>query len=183
MKGKSCLVVLIGTSTAGRRWVNHEITKAWNDGKGVLGIYIHNLKNLAGQQSLKGSNPFTGQTIKASGVFSGPSSRHTTRPSATAKRSTITSKRTSRVGWSRLSRSATTSPPEESRWHAACSTVLTTSATGSVSSRSSRSGRSAGQPLLSSNRWEEVTGGSDRGIKRWIDEQMERKSCAVVLIG
>jgi hypothetical protein len=68
MKGKSCLVVLIGTSTAGRRWVNHEITKAWNDGKGVLGVYIHNLKNLAGQQSLKGSNPFTGHTIKASGA-------------------------------------------------------------------------------------------------------------------
>ena len=44
-------------------------------------------------------------------------------------------------------------------------------------------GTLAGQPLLSSNRWEEVTGGSDRGIKRWIDEQMERKSCAVVLIG
>jgi hypothetical protein len=41
----------------------------------------------------------------------------------------------------------------------------------------------AGQPLLSSNRWEEVTGGSDRGIKRWIDEQMEKKSCVVVLIG
>jgi hypothetical protein len=40
-----------------------------------------------------------------------------------------------------------------------------------------------GQPLLTSNRWEEVTGGSDRGIKRWIDEQMEGKSCVVVLIG
>jgi hypothetical protein len=68
IKGKSCLVVLIGTSTAGRRWVDHEITKAWNGGKGVLGVHIHNLKNLAGQQSRKGSNPFTGHTIEGSGA-------------------------------------------------------------------------------------------------------------------
>jgi len=67
MKGKSCVVVLIGSSTAGRRWVNYEITKAWNDEKGVVGVYIHNLKNLAGLQSSKGDNPFTGITIKGSG--------------------------------------------------------------------------------------------------------------------
>ena len=44
MKYKSCLVVLIGSETANRPWVDYEIRKAWNDGKGVLGIYIHNLK-------------------------------------------------------------------------------------------------------------------------------------------
>lgn len=68
MKGKSCLVVLIGTSTAKRRWVNYEITNAWNAGKGVVGVYIHNLKNLAGQQSSKGSNPFTSHTIQGTGA-------------------------------------------------------------------------------------------------------------------
>lgn len=41
----------------------------------------------------------------------------------------------------------------------------------------------AGQPILTSNRWEEVTGGTKRGIKKYIDEQMEGKSCVVVLIG
>jgi hypothetical protein len=39
-----------------------------DDGKGVLGVYIHNLESLAGQQSLRGSNPFAGHRIKASGA-------------------------------------------------------------------------------------------------------------------
>jgi MTH538 TIR-like domain (DUF1863) len=63
LAGKSCCVVLIGNGTAGRRWVNHEITKAWNDGKGLVGVYIHNLKNLSGSQAIKGSNPFDGFTV------------------------------------------------------------------------------------------------------------------------
>ena len=48
LSGKSCAIVLIGANTAGRKWINHEIEKGWNDGKGVLGIYIHNLKNREG---------------------------------------------------------------------------------------------------------------------------------------
>jgi hypothetical protein len=40
-----------------------------------------------------------------------------------------------------------------------------------------------GQRLLSSNDWEDVKKGGDKAIKRWIDEQMKNKSCAVVLIG
>lgn len=59
LKGKSCLVVLIGEKTANRKWINYEITKAWNDGKGVLGIYIHNLKDMTGSSSKKGKNPFS----------------------------------------------------------------------------------------------------------------------------
>ena len=58
MKGKSCAIVLIGSHTAGRKWVNYEIRKAWKDGKGLLGIYIHNLKDVKGDQSIKGKNPF-----------------------------------------------------------------------------------------------------------------------------
>ncbi len=63
MKGKECLVVLVGEKTAGRRWVKHEIKKAWKDGLGVLAINIHNLKDSSGQQSTKGSNPFAGLTV------------------------------------------------------------------------------------------------------------------------
>jgi len=63
MNGKSCAVVLIGSSTAGRRWVDYEIKKAWDDGRGLFGVYIHNLKNLAGKQSGKGSNPFATFTV------------------------------------------------------------------------------------------------------------------------
>jgi hypothetical protein len=58
MGGRSCLIVLIGSETAGRKWINYEICKAWNDGKGVLGIRIHNLKDRYGKQTRKGENPF-----------------------------------------------------------------------------------------------------------------------------
>ena len=63
MKGKECLVVLVGEKTAGRRWVKHEIKKAWKDGLGVLAIHIHNLKDTDGEQATKGSSPFTGLTV------------------------------------------------------------------------------------------------------------------------
>lgn len=63
MRGKSCAVVLVGYGTAGRPWVEYEIEKAWKDGKGLVGIHIHNLKNLAGEQSAKGANPFSGFNI------------------------------------------------------------------------------------------------------------------------
>jgi hypothetical protein len=53
MKGKHCAVVLVGTGTANRKWINHEIIKAWDDGLGVVGIYIHGLKNLDDETSNK----------------------------------------------------------------------------------------------------------------------------------
>ncbi|NDW05109.1 TIR domain-containing protein [Jiella pacifica] len=58
MYGKSCLVVLIGAQTAGRKWVKYEIKKAWDDKKGVLGVHIHNLSDSSGYRSQKGKNPF-----------------------------------------------------------------------------------------------------------------------------
>lgn len=61
--GRSCAVVLIGSQTAGRKWINYEIEKAWGDRKGVVGIYIHNLKNAEGKQATKGLNPFRGISI------------------------------------------------------------------------------------------------------------------------
>lgn len=64
--GKSCAVVLIGTNTAGRKWINYEIEKAWSEKKGLLGIHIHNLKDSAGNQSTMGANPF--QTFNLNGT-------------------------------------------------------------------------------------------------------------------
>jgi len=58
MYGKSCTVVLVGSNTANRKWINYEIVKSWGDGMGVVGIYIHGLKNLDGKISAKGDNPF-----------------------------------------------------------------------------------------------------------------------------
>lgn len=63
MSGKSCNVVLIGSQTAGRKWIEHEFKKAWGANKGVVGIHIHRLLNQAGSSSSKGRNPFEGFTL------------------------------------------------------------------------------------------------------------------------
>ena len=67
LKGKSCNVVLIGEDTAGRKWINYEIETAWNTNKGLVGVYIHRLKDLDGYQSSKGRNPFEDFTMQNSG--------------------------------------------------------------------------------------------------------------------
>jgi hypothetical protein len=64
LAGKSCTIVLIGRDTAGRKWIKYEIEKSWNDVKGLLGIYIHNLKDKDEKQSAKGRNPFDDFTMK-----------------------------------------------------------------------------------------------------------------------
>lgn len=68
MYGKSCVIVLIGSNTAGRYWIDYEITKGWSEGKGLLGIYVHNLKDKNGIQSAKGENPFSKFNLQKSGT-------------------------------------------------------------------------------------------------------------------
>ncbi len=63
LNGKSVSIVLIGSKTAGRKWIKYEIKRAWEDGKGILGIYVHNLKDSNGNQSTKGNNPFDAYKI------------------------------------------------------------------------------------------------------------------------
>ena len=58
MKYRSCVVVLVGSETSSRPWVDYEIRKAWNDHKGVFGIYIHNIMCPNNGTCRKGSNPF-----------------------------------------------------------------------------------------------------------------------------
>jgi hypothetical protein len=59
MSGRTCTVVLVGSNTANRKWINHEIIKSWDDGLGLVGIYIHGLRDVNGNISDKGSNPFS----------------------------------------------------------------------------------------------------------------------------
>ena len=63
MKYKNCVVVLIGSDTANRPWVRYEIEKAWNSGKGLFGIYIHNIKCPRFGFGRQGSNPFDHFTL------------------------------------------------------------------------------------------------------------------------
>ncbi|RBW63621.1 molecular chaperone Tir [Vibrionales bacterium C3R12] len=58
LKYKQCVIVLIGSDTANRPWVKYEIEKAWNSGKPIFGIYIHNLRCPRTGTSRKGRNPF-----------------------------------------------------------------------------------------------------------------------------
>ncbi|MDB5870641.1 MAG: hypothetical protein JWQ07_83 [Ramlibacter sp.] len=58
LNGRSCTVILIGTNTAKRKWIDYEIEASWNAGKGVVGVHIHNLKDQSSSQVAKGSNPF-----------------------------------------------------------------------------------------------------------------------------
>lgn len=50
---RSCLLVLIGKDTANRKWVQYEIKRALELDKGIVGIYIHKLKNIEGVQDSK----------------------------------------------------------------------------------------------------------------------------------
>ena len=58
MKYKRCVIVLIGSDTANRPWVKYEIEKAWNDGRALFGVHIHNLRCPRNGTSRKGRNPF-----------------------------------------------------------------------------------------------------------------------------
>lgn len=50
---RSCIVVLVGTTTASRKWVKYEFEKAYQLNKGIVGIYVHNLKDVLGNQATK----------------------------------------------------------------------------------------------------------------------------------
>lgn len=64
MNYRSCVVVLIGENTHKRPWVKYEIKKAWEDGKGLLGIHINNLKDPKTGTCSKGTNPFEQFTFR-----------------------------------------------------------------------------------------------------------------------
>lgn len=66
MHGKSTVIVLIGTETHKRPWVRYEIQKAWDDGRALLGIHVHNLRCPRNGICSKGTNPFDQFTLKDS---------------------------------------------------------------------------------------------------------------------
>ena len=58
MKGTSCTVVLVGSGTAGRPWIDSENKRSWELKKGLVGIRIHNLLNASSKSDNAGANPF-----------------------------------------------------------------------------------------------------------------------------
>jgi hypothetical protein len=52
------VIVLVGTQTASRQWVDYEVRRGWDTKKPIFGIRIHNLKDLSGKTSAAGRDPF-----------------------------------------------------------------------------------------------------------------------------
>jgi hypothetical protein len=44
LTGTSVTAILIGAETAGRPWVNYEIQRSHELGKGIIGVYIHQIR-------------------------------------------------------------------------------------------------------------------------------------------
>jgi hypothetical protein len=66
LEGTSVTVVLIGTETSTRDYVGFEIKQSHIKKNGILGIYIHNLKDSNQKTDTKGANPFNNWTFKDS---------------------------------------------------------------------------------------------------------------------
>jgi hypothetical protein len=67
LNGTSVTVVLIGSETYDREWVRHEIKRSYEIEKGMLGVYIHNVKDPQHGTSTKGKNPFDYWSVKQNG--------------------------------------------------------------------------------------------------------------------
>lgn len=67
LEGTSVTIVLIGAETSERKWVNHEIKRSCEKGNGLLGVYIHNIRDSNGNTDLRGKNPFENFTLTATG--------------------------------------------------------------------------------------------------------------------
>jgi MTH538 TIR-like domain (DUF1863) len=58
LTGTSVTAVLIGAETSASPWVSYEVKKSYERGNGMLGIYLHNIKDFAGKTDTSGSNTF-----------------------------------------------------------------------------------------------------------------------------
>lgn len=67
LAGTSVTVVLIGSETYNRKWVRHEIKLSYELQKGILGIYIHNIKDPQNGIDLKGQNPLDYWSVEQNG--------------------------------------------------------------------------------------------------------------------
>ena len=67
LDGTSVTVVLIGAETSEREYVGYEIKQSHIKGNGLLGIYIHNVKDMNGRTDVKGGNPFSKWHIERNG--------------------------------------------------------------------------------------------------------------------
>jgi hypothetical protein len=58
LSGTSVTVVLIGTDTSTRPYVQYELQKSYQRGNGIVGLHIHSCKDKSGDTCTKGSTTF-----------------------------------------------------------------------------------------------------------------------------
>lgn len=62
LKGTSVTCILIGSKTDESEWVKYEIEKSIEQKKGLLGILIHDLRDVEGRTDKEGANPLDAYT-------------------------------------------------------------------------------------------------------------------------
>lgn len=68
LNGTSVTVVLIGAETASRPYVLYEIQRSYDVGNGLLGIYVHNIRDQHQRTDSKGANPFSNVYVEKGGM-------------------------------------------------------------------------------------------------------------------
>lgn len=65
MSGKDAVVVLVGSGTAQRDWVQKEIAYAWDNRIPLCGVRIHGLKDEKRQTARAGADPFAQVSLRS----------------------------------------------------------------------------------------------------------------------
>ena len=70
MSGTSVTCVCIGNETWARYWVRYELLRTFAEGKGLLGVRVHNIANFDGETDEPGHNPFDylAFTVESKGI-------------------------------------------------------------------------------------------------------------------
>jgi antiphage defense system Thoeris ThsB-like protein len=76
LKGTTVTAFLLGARTAYRPWVRYELEKSWQQGNGLLAVYIHEIKDFDRNTTTQGDNIldlFTaergGSKVKLSSIY------------------------------------------------------------------------------------------------------------------
>jgi len=67
LKGTSVTVLLIGAETSNHPYVGYEIKQSHNKVNGLIGIYIHNMKDVNSKTDTKGMNPLSNWNVERDG--------------------------------------------------------------------------------------------------------------------
>ncbi|MBI2193349.1 MAG: TIR domain-containing protein [Planctomycetes bacterium] len=67
LDGTSVTIVLIGSETASRPYVQYEIEKSYEKRNGLVGVFIHNMRDRYQQTAIRGQNPLDAFWVQQDG--------------------------------------------------------------------------------------------------------------------